>query len=435
MPPLLPPPAAATRSRGSLAWVLLDWGASSYSTIQITLMVAYVEKVVFADRPWGLPGGPAWAWTLGMAMLTSAIISPLAASWADRYSRHRTALAASVLTGSLACMGVGLVPPTAPALVVLMVALSAVGFDLAAIFTASLLPAIADGPDADRLSARGFATGYAGGALALVTAAAFVGHPEQFGLDATTALRWSFAGIGVWWLVFSIPAVSGAIPRLPAAEGSNGGSVRELARFARALAAGNGTSSQLNRLGRFLLGGILVLGAVQTMIGQVSSVAIGEFDLEAADLVRLVLLVQAVALPGAITIGWISVRHSRRWALTICLAGWSLVLGLVWLITARWQLTVLAVLLALVLGGVQSVLRAVVAVLAPKTHAGTAFGLFQVGSKFTGFLASVGFGLTYALTQVPRAGMLVLFLQLVAGWALLARVPIDAPRDQPDSPR
>lgn len=425
MPPAPSGDATSPRPRGRLAWVLLDWGASSYSTIQITLMVAYVERVVFANEPWGVSGGAVWAWTLGIAMLTSAIISPVVAGWADRYARHRTALAASVLTGSLACLGLGLAPPTSPVLAVVMVALSAVGFDLAAIFTGALLPAIADGPDADRLSARGFAAGYAGGAIALLAAAALVGSSDAFGLDKTTALRVSFAAIGIWWLVFSIPAVTGAIPSLPPAVGGTGGSIRELARFAGSLAGAGSTSRQLWLLGRFLLGAVLVLGAVQTMIGQVSSVAIGEFDLEAADLVNLVLLVQAVALPGAVAIGWISVHRSRRLALGICLAGWGLVLGLAWFVAERWQLVALAVLLALVLGGVQSVLRAVVAVLSPKTHAGSAFGLFQVGAKLTGFVASMGFGLVYELSGQPRAGIVVLFVQLMAGWVLLARVPMD----------
>ena len=51
------------------AWVLLDWAASAFSTISITLLVAYIEKVVFAGEPWGVPGGVVWAWTLAVAML------------------------------------------------------------------------------------------------------------------------------------------------------------------------------------------------------------------------------------------------------------------------------------------------------------------------------------------------------------------------------
>jgi MFS family permease len=132
-------------ARSRLSWVLLDWGASSYSTIQITVMVAYVKAVFKAHNPWPVSPAAVWAWTLGLAMLMSATLTPIAAGWADRYGRHRAALAFSVLTGSLACIGLGLAPPTWPATTVTLVAISAVGFDLAAIFTGALLPAVAAG--------------------------------------------------------------------------------------------------------------------------------------------------------------------------------------------------------------------------------------------------------------------------------------------------
>ncbi len=132
-------------ARSRLSWVLLDWGASSYSTIQITVMVAYVKAVFKAHNPWPVSPAAVWAWTLGLAMLMSATLTPIAAGWADRYGRHRAALAFSVLTGSLACIGLGLAPPTWPATTVTLVAISAVGFDLAAIFTGALLPAVAFG--------------------------------------------------------------------------------------------------------------------------------------------------------------------------------------------------------------------------------------------------------------------------------------------------
>jgi hypothetical protein len=53
---------ASSPSRfAAVAWVMLDWAASAFSTMQITLIVAYVERVVFADEAWGLSGGVVWA--------------------------------------------------------------------------------------------------------------------------------------------------------------------------------------------------------------------------------------------------------------------------------------------------------------------------------------------------------------------------------------
>ncbi|MFM7138548.1 MAG: MFS transporter, partial [Planctomycetota bacterium] len=175
-------------------------------------------------------------------------------------------------------------------------------------------------------------------------------------------------------------------------------------------------------LAAVLGGSTLVLGAVQTAIAQFSSVAIAEFDLEPAALVRLVLLVQAVALPGALVVGLLSERFGRRAALVTCLTGWIAVLALAWFVRTVPQLHGLAVLLALVLGGVQSVIRATVAEAAPEGRAGITFGLLQVGAKLAGAAAGLAFGGLYLASGHPRAGLAALLLQLIAGWWLLRRM-------------
>lgn len=76
-------------------------------------------------------------------------------------------------------------------------------------------------------------------------------------------------------------------------------------------------------------------------------------------------------------------------------------------------------LLALVLGGVQSVVRATIAVLAPAGRFGATFGLLQVGTKLAGFVASLLFGAAYAATGDSRSGLILLFSQLAVGWWVL----------------
>jgi UMF1 family MFS transporter len=186
--------------------------------------------------------------------------------------------------------------------------------------------------------------------------------------------------------------------------------------FARSLAG-----DAADGLGRMLLGSVLVLGAVQTAIAQFSSLALERFELDSAALVRLVLLVQFVALPGALFMGWLSTRWSRAGALVVCLAGWLAVIVLAAFVQNPGQLTGLAVLLALVLGGVQSVVRATIAGLAPPGRFGATFGLLQVGTKLAGFVASLLFGAAYAATGESRTGLIVLLAQLAAGWLVLRK--------------
>ena len=45
----------------------------------------------------------------------------------------------------------------------------------------------------------------------------------------------------------------------------------------------------------------------------------------------------------------------------------------------------------------------------------------QVGTKLTGFVASLIFGWAYMTSGIPRAGLVILLVQLLIGWWLLAR--------------
>lgn len=417
MNPPSPPPATA---RARIAWVLLDWAASGFSTVLITLVVAYVEKIVMPDGGWGMSAGVVWAWTLSAAMLCSAVIAPCAAAWADRHDAHQRALVAGTLLGAGGLLALACVPQALPLAVLAAVVAASVGFDVAQVFTGSLLMRLAGGPNADRLSAQGFAAGYAGGAIALVAATAIVTGRERLGIDVAGGLRLAFVATAAWWLVFSLPA---AVVRFAAAAGGGDGPTagRGLIAFARRV-CGGGSGSADPRFASVLAGAMLALGAIHTAIAQFTSLAIQRFDLDGPALVRLVLLVQAVALPGALGMGWLSTRFGRRAATVVGIGGWIAVLVLAWFVRTPAQLFWLAAVLALVLGGAQSLLRAAVACLAPVGTAGVTFGLLQVGTKLAGCAAGVVFGAMQLATGVPEAGLVSLAVQLVAAWWLLRRM-------------
>jgi UMF1 family MFS transporter len=400
------------------AWILLDWAASGFSTVLITLVVAYVERIVFPGGGWGFEAGVIWAWTLAAAMLAAAVLAPWAAAWADRRDAHQRALVAATAVGVGGLLALAAVPSAVASAVLVAVVTASVGFDLAQVFTGSLLPRIAD-HDADRLSARGFAAGYAGGAIALILATAIVTAHGRLGLDVGGGLRLAFAVTGAWWLIFSLPA---AIARFgtDAGAGHAPSSGRELFAFAGRLVTGGDDGSHLAAV---LFGSMLALGAVQTGIAQFTSLAMQRFNLDGPALVRLVLLVQAIALPGALLIGWMSTRFGRRLAAAVCLGGWLAVLALGCLVQTPAQLFWLAGLLALVLGGIQSLLRATVAVLAPPGRSGVTFGLLQVGTKLAGCAAGVAFGGLQLVSGEPRTGLIALAAQIAIAWWLLRRMP------------
>lgn len=415
-----PPPAPGHGRFARRAWILLDWAASAFSTVLITLVVAYVEKLVFVKNDWGVDAGVVWAWTLAAAMLASAVLVPWAAAWADRRDGHQRALVVATCIGAGGFVMLAAVPSQARIAIVAAIVAACIGFDIAQVFTGSLLRRVAGERDADRLSAWGFAAGYAGGAIALVIATAAVTARARLGLDAAGGLRVAFAITAAWWLVFSLPA---AVARFDPGDRARHAATpgRELGAFAGSLwRAPPGSADR--EFARVLGGAMLALGGVQTAISQFSSLALQRFDLDGPALVRLVLLVQAVALPGALAVGWLSTRVGRRPATLLCFGGWIVVLVLAWFVQTTQQLYGLAVLLALVLGGIQSLLRAAVAVLAPPGHAGVSFGLLQVGTKLSGFTANLAFGGLQLATGSPQSGLFALIAQLAIGWWLIRRL-------------
>ncbi len=362
-------------------------------------------------------------------MLCSALVSPFLSAWVDRRHLHQRAAVISSILGAAACICLSLLPSTSQLEIIAAIIVATVSFDMASIFTASLLPKLAHGRAADTLSSVGFAAGYGGGAIALILATSLIAARESFGLSAAGALRGSFAIMGLWWLIFSMPT---ACVRMGTASTQNHGgtSTKELLLFLKTIVPIHQNSHRISQFGWLMLGVVTILGVVQTAIPQFSNVALETFHLTPPQLVQLVLLVQFIALPGAILIGWLSGIWGRHRAVNICLAGWSLVLGLAWWVGSVPQLYALAVLLALVLGGIQSVLRAMLAVSAPSGHHAATFGVMQVGTKLTGFFASLIFGWAYMASGIPRAGLVILLVQLIFGWWLLARAQKKATTSQ-----
>ena len=119
----------ADRSREVFAWAMYDWANSAYSTLSITILVAYLQKVVLPGESeavvWGVPfsvkwGPVVWAWGISLSMLVAAVLSPILGAMADANASKRKWLAATALSGAAVAVGLALVSPHSAWLVVLL---------------------------------------------------------------------------------------------------------------------------------------------------------------------------------------------------------------------------------------------------------------------------------------------------------------------------
>ena len=140
------PPSPRHARVARMAWILLDWAASAFSTVLITLVVTYVENLVFATGGWGLAAGVIWAWMLAAAMRLMT----------DDYRTQ--VLGSAVLGGALGIAGYLLAGPV-PAALGGTVALNAAGvigtLGGVAVASAALLRALRRGAPREAVTAPG----------------------------------------------------------------------------------------------------------------------------------------------------------------------------------------------------------------------------------------------------------------------------------------
>jgi len=217
---------------------MYDWANSAYSTLSITILVAYIQTVVFPYK-WGpiaeawpliesvdLPerlnllvwfwgrfvsikwGAVIWAWGIALSMLVAAAASPVFGALADLNSSKRKWLAGTAFCGAAAAVLLALVPPTCEWLVVALFVAMALMFELSLGFYNGFLPEIADQEEINRVSAWGYALGYLGGAMALVLAMLVLQFGHMLGLtEKADQLRGGILIMGLWWGVFTLPAL------------------------------------------------------------------------------------------------------------------------------------------------------------------------------------------------------------------------------------
>jgi UMF1 family MFS transporter len=142
-------------------------------------------------------------------------------------------------------------------------------------------------------------------------------------------------------------------------------------------------------------------------------------------LIITLLLIQLVAIPGSYLASYMSSKFGNTIALRIEIFIWGLVpLGAYFTTTAQ-QFYVIAVVVGLVMGGIQSLSRSTFAKLIPEEKEKTSayFAFYDVTEKIATSLGTFVFGFIIQITGNMRFSLLFLMILFVLGFILLTRIP------------
>ncbi|MBR7674900.1 MFS transporter [Streptomyces daliensis] len=429
-----------SRRREQRGWYFYDWAVSVFSTSVLTVFLGpYLTEVAKAAagpdgfvHPLGIPvrAGSYFAYAVSASVLLSVLVMPLAGAVADRSGRKKPILAASAYLGAAATAGMFFLDGDRYLLGGFLLIVANVSLAVSMVIYNAFLPQIAPPEERDAVSSRGWAFGYASGALVLVAnLGLFLGH-ESFGVRESVAVRICLASAGVWWAVFTLVpllrlrdrpgATTPGAPGTPAPERTPlGGGWRQLARTLREL-----RRYPLTML--FLLAYLVYNDGVQTVITQASVYGSEELGLDQTTLIGAILLVQILAVAGALGMGRLAERYGAKRVILGSLVAWTATVSAGYFLPARapvWFF-VLAAGIGLVLGGSQALSRSLFSQLVPAGKEAEYFSLYEVSDRGTSWLGPLLFGLAYQLTDSYRAAIISLVVFFVLGFLLLWRVPV-----------
>jgi MFS transporter, UMF1 family len=416
-----PPPTAThpLRDRRVLAWAMYDWANSAYTTLMITVLVAYIQRVVFPTDRWGTTGAVVWAWGISLSMLMGALLSPIVGSIADASGTKRHWLAMTAMTGALAAILIGLISPERYVLVVTLFIIANLMLELSLGIYDGFLPEIASKEQSNTVSAWGYGLGYIGGGVALLVAILLLQFGAHIGLETVTSrLQASLVLMGGWWAVFTLPAVIVLRDRVAdASSGTAATGIRDVWHTVLGLRANV-------PLALFLLSFLFYNDGVQTIISQASTFALQELSFPEADLMAVILMIQFMAFPGALSVGWLADRLGSKTTLLGCLLVWAGVLIAALGVNTKVGFWLLAAVIALVLGGTQAVSRSLMSTMTPEGQSAKYFGFFHLSGKATSFAGPFLFGTIVATTGSSRLAIFGLLPLFAIGAALLLRVKV-----------
>lgn len=428
-PPAVPASRPPARTREVVAWAFCDWANSAYSTLLITIVVSYLQAFVLP----GDAGILAYGWGLGVSMFLSACLSPILGAMADARANKRTWLLCTSFTGATCSVLMGLVPPDWPWAFMTLFFLASLAFELSFSFYNGFLPEIADEASMNRVSGIGYAAGYFGGGVALAVAIAALSIGGSYGLSTAQGLRIGLVIMGLWWAAFTLPAAFFLRDRNPPRGQAQGFvqtarlALREVAHTLRGIRA-------YSVLALFLLGFLLYNEGIQTVMSQASVFAREVLKMEPGELGMVVLMIQFVATPAALGVGWLADRIGAKTTLLLCLLIWCGLLVAAYFIRERWQFWCLGVVLSLVMGGTQSVSRAIMGSMTPPAKTAEFFGFFNLSCRATSMVGPILFAQMLVWTGSANVAILSLLVFIVAGMLTVTRVNLRRGIEQAKSP-
>jgi UMF1 family MFS transporter len=419
---------AKNNKRTIRAWAMFDWANSAYNlVITSTIFPAYYVAITTnADNGnrvsffgYSFVNTALQDYALAMAYLVMVLLLPILTSIADYRGNKKVFMQFFTLLGSAACCGLFFFDSSRLEIGIICFALAAIGYSGGFVFYNSYLPEIATLDMQDKVSAKGFTYGYIGSVLLQLICFAFVLSPGTFGItDKALPAQLSFLLVGIWWISFALIPFSILPKGSPNAQTHQHniikGGFMELGKVWVKV-------KSMPLLKRYLPAFFFYSMGVQTIMLVATGFAAKELKMPTSALITTILIIQIVAVAGATLMSRLSDKFGNIKVLILVVLIWVGICIAAYFIKTETQFYILAGIVGLVMGGIQSLSRSTYSKYLPQDITDTAsfFSFYDVTEKLAIVGGLFSFGFIEELTGSMRNSTLVLCGFFIIGLLLL----------------
>jgi UMF1 family MFS transporter len=407
----------ASRTRTIVAWTLYDFANSSVAAIIVaTVFPRYYAEVVVGNAA----GRGDWWWGLvsSVTMVIVAITSPLLGGIADHAGVRKPFFIGLTLVSVIGSASLALIGPGMVLEGFLLAVLTLTTFEAAFVYYNAYLPRIAEPASLGRVSAAGFAVGYAGSLIAFLAAIPFALREAYWACFIATAVQFGLFAIPAFVV---LPAdARRAMPLSTAVARGLSGTLATLREI-----AGNPARRTMRD---YLLAYLVYEDGVNTVIFFSAIFAGHTLGFSFTETIMLFMLVQVTALIGSAAWARTTDVRGPKFVVRIMLVQWTAVTILAYLVTEKWHFWVVAVLAGTGLGAIQAASRTFMATLVPPGREAEFFGFYSLVGKTGAIVGPLVFGgISFVLGGNQRVAIAAIGAFFVVGYALLRRVEAGGP--------
>ena len=409
------------------AWTSFDWSNSVYNLI-ITTAIFPIYYLNTTQEAFGgemvqffgitIKNSVLFSYAISFSFFVIVFLSPILSGIADYSGLKKRFMQFFTYLGSLSCIGLYFFTGQNIEYGITLSVLASIGYAGSLVFYNGFLPEVASNDIMDKVSAKGFAMGYIGSIILFIINLVLYQQFSAFGFEnGGSATRFGFILVGLWWMGFaqiSFYYLKDRATGNPINKDIISHGLKELKKVFVAV-------RHKIVIRRFLISFFLFSMGVQTVMLLSPLFANKEINMEANEMIYVVLILQVLAIGGAYFFAWISKLRGNGFAISCTLLIWIIICIGGYYVKDKLTFYSLASFLGFVMGGIQSISRSTYSKLIPVEALDTAsyFSLYDITEKLAIVIGSLSYGLIDQITGSMRNSMAFMSVFFLGGFVVL----------------